>query len=136
MSSSAPAHHQTSTARRPSDGLQVSPAALWILHRDEALRRDIANRLGIRGAQLADPRDAHAEGPAAPRAIVLGVADDFEAELELAFRLSAREPGLRWLVLAEADDLAEAEPQRLQDMIAMYDAWAERSRVRPWPAWE
>jgi DNA-binding NtrC family response regulator len=115
MSSSAPAHPRTSAARGSTDGLRVSPTALWILHRDQAVRVALADRLSIRGAQLADPRDADRHGPATPRAIVLGVADDFEAELELAFQLSGREPGIQWLVLAEADDLAEA--RRLFDTL-------------------
>ena len=37
---------------------------------------------------------------------------------------------------SEMNNLAEEEPERLQNMIAMYDDWAKRSRVRPWPARE
>lgn len=114
MSPGAPAHRQTSAARG-SSGLRVSPTALWILHRDEDSRRGIAERLGIRGATLADPRDASRQGPATPRAIVLGIAEDFEAELELAFQFSQRAPELQWLVLAEPDDLPEA--RRLFDTL-------------------
>ncbi len=35
---------------------------------------------------------------------------------------------------SEMNNLAEAEPERLQAMIADYNAWADASLVRPWPA--
>jgi arylsulfatase len=34
----------------------------------------------------------------------------------------------------ELHDLAAPEPERLKDLVAMYDRWAERSSVLPWPA--
>ncbi len=33
----------------------------------------------------------------------------------------------------EMIDLADTDPDRVERMITMYDAWAERVMVRPWP---
>ena len=33
----------------------------------------------------------------------------------------------------EMNDLSPEDPERVERMVAMYDAWAERAKVRPWP---
>ncbi|MBC03426.1 MAG: arylsulfatase [Phycisphaerae bacterium] len=54
------------------------------------------------------------------------------------WKLVARHKGAWELYDLEADrtemnDLADTEQERVERMIAMYDAWAERAKVRPWP---
>lgn len=93
-------------------------ASFWIVHRDarwrEALRRLVG---GV--PLLGDPTDAGAlADEPAPRAVLLGVGGDFEAELAWSHRTAARlaeaavaSPGAAppcWLVLAEPRDADEA----------------------------
>ncbi len=103
----------------PGDSARAGANAVWVVHRDDAARRALADALGLPDAHLADPRRVAGRSGAAdaapPRAVVLAVSDDFEAELELGFRLSQEEPAPRWLVLADPDDLDEA--RRLFDTL-------------------
>ena len=103
MTTNGPSSHS------PRSGPSAPNASVWVLHRDTATARSLARRAGVPGAHCASPAAASREGPEAPRAVVLGVADDFEAELEFAFQLSESEPELAWLVVAETADLGEAE---------------------------
>lgn len=135
MTPSAPGHQQLNSPRASAAGaamdtLRVSATALWILHREDAVRRGLAERVDIRGALLGDPRDTRRDDPAVPRAIVLGVSEDFEAELEFAYRMSERAPDLEWLVVARSEDLGEA--RRLFDTLpgATLDLESEADLLR------
>jgi hypothetical protein len=33
----------------------------------------------------------------------------------------------------ELNDLAAQEPERVRQMVARWDTWADRARVKPWP---
>ena len=85
-------------------------ATLWIVHRDERLRAALRRLAGAGDeALLGAPDAASFRDAPAPRVVLLGLAGDFEAELEFAHRLGERHPAVRWLVLVDALDRTEAE---------------------------
>jgi hypothetical protein len=90
---------------------------LWIVHRDPHWREALLT--------MSRPGDALAGGPVdaarfdaapAPRAVLLGVAGDFETELEFAHRHAARLGATAWVLLAPPIDVPEVE--RLFDAIS------------------
>ena len=94
-------------------------SSVWVLHRDESLRDALASDLRYADGpelQVGDPTHAAWESAAAPAVVVLGVAGDFEAELEFAYRRSRQAPTTQWLLVAEPGDVEEVE--RLFDAIA------------------
>jgi len=112
-------------------------ARLWIIHRDGGWRDALRRLAGDVDALTSDPCDAAAlEREPPPRAILLGVTDDFEAELELAHRLAPRLAAARplWVLLASPRDLDEV--RRLFDALpatlisTTADANELRRRVR------
>jgi DNA-binding NtrC family response regulator len=83
---------------------------LWIIHRDERLRAALRRLAGVADdALLGAPDAASFRDAPSPRVVMLGLAGDFEAELEFAHRLAQRVPAARWLMLVEPADRAEAE---------------------------
>ena len=91
-------------------------ARLWILHRDPRWRAALCRIAGDADALSADPADAGAlAGAPPPRAILLGVAGDFEAELELAHRLAPRLADVQWVLLSAPRD--QGEVRRLFDAL-------------------
>jgi DNA-binding NtrC family response regulator len=90
---------------------------LWIVHRDERLRAALRRLAGASDDALLGAPDDHAFRDApSPGVVLLGLAGDFEAELEFAHRLSQRLPAARWLLLVDPRDQREAE--RLFDGLA------------------
>lgn len=83
-------------------------AELWIVHRDAHVRAALARLAGGAESLVAGPADPRLEEAAPPRLVVLGVAGDFEAELELARRLTARTSDPEWILVAEPADLPDA----------------------------
>lgn len=110
-------------------------ADIWIVHRDPRWRDALRSLAGSNEVLIGHPTDtarfAHAD---APRAVLLGVAGDFEAELEFAHRHAARLGDAAWVVLARALDLPEVE--RLFDALGAAivpitrDAATLRGRLR------
>ena len=91
-------------------------ARLWILHRDPRWREALCRIAGDVDALSADPADAAAlVGEPPPRAILLGVAGDFEAELELAHRLAPRLADVHWVLLSAPRN--QGEVRRLFDAL-------------------
>ena len=112
-------------------------ARLWIIHRDGGWRDALRRLAGDVDALSAAPGEvARLEREAPPRAILLGVAGDFEAELELAHRLAPRlaaasaGPGPLWVLLAAPRDLDEV--RRLFDALpaAVISATADANELR------
>lgn len=102
--------------------MSSSAADLWIVHRDERLRAALRRLAGAGDeALLGGPDDAAFRDARPPRVVLLGVAGDFEAELEFAHRLAERLPAARWLLLVEPLDRIDAE--RLFD--ALPAEWLE-----------
>jgi DNA-binding NtrC family response regulator len=97
-------------------------ASLWIVHRDERLRAALRRLAGAGDeALLGAPDGAVFRDAPTPRVVLLGLAGDFEAELEFAHRLGERLPAARWVLLVDPPDRAEAE--RLFD--ALPAEWIE-----------
>jgi DNA-binding NtrC family response regulator len=90
---------------------------LWIVHREPRLRAAIA-RLATAGedAVLGAPSDPTFDSAPAPEVVLLGLADDFEAELQFAHRLAARLRDAAWILLPERDRRDEA--RQLFDTVA------------------
>ncbi len=92
-------------------------ASVWIVHRDARQRAALARLAGMGDeALVAAPGEAAFSGAPPPRVVVLGVAGDFEPELEFAHRAAPRLPGARWILVAEGADHGEAA--RLFDVLA------------------
>jgi DNA-binding NtrC family response regulator len=91
--------------------------SLWIVHRDPAARRALA-QLAAAGEDsvLGSPSDTGFEILDAPDAVLLGLAGDLEAELEFAHRYGPRLLGSDWILLADPVDLPEA--RRLFDSLS------------------
>jgi signal transduction histidine kinase len=110
-------------------------AGLWIVHRDARWRVALARLAGGRETLAADPADPAAfEGAPDPRAVVLGAAGDFEAELEFAHRFGPRLAAAAWVIAAAPGEASEV--RRLFDALppgafaVATDPDALRRRVR------
>ncbi|MCX5737766.1 MAG: hypothetical protein NTZ61_04585 [Proteobacteria bacterium] len=83
-------------------------AKLWIVHRDPRWREALVAMASPQGVLAGDPSDAARFNAAQPpRAVLLGVAGDFEAELEFAHRFAPRLGGTAWVLLARPLDAPE-----------------------------
>ncbi len=58
---------------------------------------------------------------------------------EPRWKLVCRGPYAKWELYdmladrTELNDLADQQPERVREMVARWDAWADRARVKPWP---
>jgi DNA-binding NtrC family response regulator len=85
-------------------------AHLWIVHRDARWREALRQLAGGVPLVAGDPTDARGfDEEVPPRAVLLGVAGDFEAELEFVHRHAPRLEGATWVLLARERDRAEVE---------------------------
>ncbi len=89
---------------------------LWIVHRSPQLRTALA-RLAAAGedAFLGAPEDPGFDAAPAADVVLLGLAEDFESELQFAHRARGRLPDAAWILLAEPDRVADA--RRLFDRL-------------------
>jgi len=83
---------------------------LWIVHRNPQQRASLARLSGLAESELVirSPSDPEFASESAPAAILLGLVDDFEHELEFAHRHRARLAEARWLLLCTPEDALEA----------------------------
>ena len=110
-------------------------ARLWIVHREPRWRDALVTMAGSLDVLAGDPTDAaRFDAAQPPRAVLLGVAGDFEAELEFAYRFAPRLAGTAWVLLARPVDapevarLFDALPATLVPIAS--DAALLRRRVR------
>lgn len=110
-------------------------SSVWIVHRQSQLRASVARLAGVgKDAVLGAPTDPTFSNATSPDLVVLGVAGDFEQELEFAHGQSARHPDARWILLADATEAEEA--RRLFDTLPVHvlafpsDGAQLRRRVR------
>ena len=83
-------------------------ARLWIVHREPRWRDALVSMAGSLDVLAGDPTDAaRFDAAQPPRAVLLGVAGDFEAELEFAYRFAPRLAGTAWVLLARPLDAPE-----------------------------
>jgi DNA-binding NtrC family response regulator len=89
---------------------------LWIVHRDPQLRSAIS-RLAAAGDRAVSgaPSDPIFDRMPAAQVVVLGLAEDFESELQFAHRALPRLREATWILLAKRDRIEEA--QRLFDTL-------------------
>ncbi len=83
---------------------------LWIVHRNPQQRASLARLSGLAESELVSrsPNDPEFASESAPAAILLGLVDDFEHELEFAHRHRARLAEARWLLFCAPEDALEA----------------------------
>jgi DNA-binding NtrC family response regulator len=81
-------------------------STVWIIHREPRTRAALA-RLAAAGeaAVLAAPGDPRLDGAPPADVVLLGLAEDFEAELQFAHRFLPRLPGARWILLSQRRDV-------------------------------
>jgi len=89
---------------------------LWIVHRDPRQRAALVRLAAADEAVVGAPGDPRFDSAAPPRVVLLGLAGDFEAELEFARRSLRRLRDCAWILLLEPK-LAE-EARRLFDLVA------------------
>ncbi len=74
---------------------------IWIIHRDPHHRNALARIAGAGdGTVIGGPGDSLFAGAPAPDAVVLGLAGDFEQELEFVHRFGGRFSDCTWLLLS------------------------------------
>ncbi|MCZ6464604.1 MAG: hypothetical protein O7A09_09735 [Proteobacteria bacterium] len=82
-------------------------ATIWIIHRDEGGRTALARGVDSAIVVLGAPGDDLFHSAGAPDAVVLGLAGDFEAELEFVHRVSPRLRGCPWILVPEPASVDE-----------------------------
>ncbi|MDJ0848995.1 MAG: histidine kinase dimerization/phospho-acceptor domain-containing protein [Myxococcota bacterium] len=83
--------------------------SLWIVHREEALRRALARLAGAgEDAVIGGPGEPLFDQAPAPRVVLLGLAGDLESELEFVHRCGRRFGEVSWILLGEPWDLERA----------------------------
>lgn len=91
-------------------------STLWIIHRDAHQRAALARIAGAGdNTYLGGPSDELFASASAADIVLLAPSGDFETELEFVHRYGPKLPGSKWILLPEAQDLAEA--QRLFDTL-------------------
>src|SRR5262245_64142622 len=74
---------------------------LWIVHRDPRLRSALVRLASAPDAMVGAPGDPRFDAAAPPKVVLLGLAGDFEAELEFARRSLRRLRETAWILLFE-----------------------------------
>jgi len=82
---------------------------VWIVHREPQFQAALA-RLAAAGeaAVLGAPGDPQLDRAPPADVVLLGLADDFEVELQFAHRFASRLPGARWILVPQPSDVARA----------------------------
>ena len=89
---------------------------IWIIHRDPHHRNALARIAGTGdGTVIGGPGDSLFAGAPAPDAVVLGLAGDFEQELEFVHRFGGRFPDCTWLLLSPPSE--HSQVRRLFDTV-------------------
>jgi len=79
-------------------------ATTWIVHREDRIRDALVRLLGGSDAVVGRPGDAVFDEAPRADAVVLGLAGDWEAELEFAHRHRGRLGAARWVLVGEKDE--------------------------------
>jgi DNA-binding NtrC family response regulator len=88
---------------------------VWIVHREDRERAALVRLVGSSEAVIGRPSDPIFDAAPAADVVVLGLAGDWEAELEFAHRQRARLAQAHWVLIGEKDqaDAAFAQFDRL-----------------------
>jgi len=92
---------------------------IWIVHRRERERAALTHLAAEAEAVSGAPADPRFDTAAAPEVVVLGLADDWEAELEFAHRQRRRLGGARWVLVGDGES-AEAVRARFDQLSFEY----------------
>ncbi|MBW2497684.1 MAG: hypothetical protein JRF61_10460 [Deltaproteobacteria bacterium] len=83
---------------------------LWIVHRNAQRRAALARLAGLDAREVVTgaPREADFEHASLPAAVLIGLEEDFELELDFVDRLRTRLADRSWILLTPAADAQEA----------------------------
>ncbi len=87
---------------------------LWIIHRDPRQRAALVRLAAATEAVVGSPSDPRFDAAAPPKVVLLGLAGDFEAELEFARRSLRRLRESAWILLLE--------PRLVEDARRLFDS--------------
>src|SRR5262249_60259099 len=88
-------------ARACGCGTDRTMTGLWIIHREPRERAALARLAADDEAVVGAPSDPRFDAAAPPRVVLLGLAGDFEAELELARRARPRLRASAWILVLD-----------------------------------
>jgi len=91
---------------------------LWIIHREPRERAALARLAAADAAVVGAPSDPRFDAEPPPGAVLLGLAGDFEAELELVRRTRARLGASGWILVLDR--------RRIDEARALFDALSAR----------
>src|SRR5262245_25758727 len=84
---------------------------VWIVHRDDRARAALVRLVGSSDAVIGRPSDPIFDAAPAADVVVLGLAGDWEAELEFAHRQRSRLAHAHWVLIGEKADADTAHAQ-------------------------
>jgi DNA-binding NtrC family response regulator len=87
------------------------PTVVWIVHREDRLRAALVRLAGTSEAVIGRPSDPIFDAAPEADVVVLGLAGDWEAELEFAHRQRARLAHAHWLLIGDKDEADAAFAQ-------------------------
>ena len=90
---------------------------VWIVHREDRARAALVRLIAASDAVVGRPSDALFDRAPVADVVVLGLAGDWEAELEFAHRQRGRLANARWVLIGDKDDADAAHA--LFDQLAL-----------------
>ncbi|HKA14755.1 MAG TPA: histidine kinase dimerization/phospho-acceptor domain-containing protein [Myxococcota bacterium] len=87
------------------------PTTVWIVHREDRARAALVRLAGISDAVIGRPSDPIFDAAPAADVVVLGLAGDWEAELEFAHRQRSRLGHAHWVLIGEKGEADAAFSQ-------------------------
>jgi DNA-binding NtrC family response regulator len=86
-------------------------STVWIVHRDDRVRAALVRLAGSSDAVIGRPSDPLFDAAPAAEVVVLGLAGDWEAELEFAHRQRGRLAAAHWVLVGDKDEADAAYAQ-------------------------
>src|SRR5215470_1573005 len=86
-------------------------STVWIVHREDRARAALVRLAGLSDAVIGRPSDPIFDAAPGADVVVLGLAGDWEAELEFAHRQRSRLGHARWVLIGEKDEADAAFAQ-------------------------
>jgi DNA-binding NtrC family response regulator len=99
---------------------------VWIVHRDDRARAALVRLVGSSDAVIGRPSDPIFEAAPAADVVVLGLAGDWEAELEFAHRQRSRLAQAHWVLIGNKDE-ADAAYSQFDQLAADFLAYPPRA---------
>src|ERR1700752_4467898 len=86
-------------------------STVWIVHREDRARAALVRLAGSSDAVIGRPSDPLFDAAPAADVVVLGLAGDWEAELEFAHRQRGRLAAAHWVLIGDKDEAEAAFAQ-------------------------